>query len=70
MDNYQLYAHCKSVEKKCNGIIGLNAVEGFALAGSQLTYNGPPIHLRCGVCGEIHNYTLRDVRLAPKASSQ
>jgi len=60
----EFWVNCKTKEPKPRLTpIRLNDVAGFSLSGNTLSYTGPPINLRCAACGEIHNYTLKDVQL-------
>jgi hypothetical protein len=71
INRYELYVRCKEeTPEPCSGEISLDGVEGFSLSASSLTYNGPLIHLQCGVCGKIHNYTLKDVQLRRRTGSR
>jgi hypothetical protein len=60
----ELWVNCKTKEPKpCLTSIRLENTTGFSLSENSLSYQGPPISLRCAACGKIHSYTLKDVQL-------
>jgi hypothetical protein len=57
--SYEVSAKCK--RSGCCATISLKAVPGFSYSERLLSYIGPPLLLRCNVCGQRATYSLKDL---------